>query len=509
MSASPSNPSAIERGETDSPNALSNDKDLPRTPSGALAHWNAKIESLSGLEVRGIARVPPDDRYEASTFGLVQMALLWFSANLTANNLTLAMLGPLVYELSFVDSALCAVFGAVLGSCGAAYMSTWGPVSGNRTLIVARYFMGYYPAKICALLNIVILIGYGLINCIVGGQILSAVADGNLTIVVGIIIVALVSWVVATFGMSVFHQYERWAWLPQIIVLFVLVGSAGPKFNTEHPSQGSDETINGQRLSFLSLCLSAPIAWAPSAADYYVYYPEATAKWKTFLMTFSGFVLSFSFVYLMGVGLASATFSNPDYAGAYSTSSGALIVQGYRGLGGFGKFCGVVVALSAISNNCPNFYSAALGFQVLGRYLQRIPRWFFTCVSAVIAFACAIGGRNSLFDIFENFLALMGYWVIIFLSIVVEEHFTFRRHQFFDWTAWDDRQRLPVGVAALSAFLIGWAGAIVSMDQIYFMGPLAKMVGEDGADLGIWVSSGFTLVVYPPLRALELKNVGR
>ena len=73
-------------------------------------------------------------------------------------------------------------------------------------------------------------------------------------------------------------------------------------------------------------------------------------------MTFTGFVLSFSFVYLLGVGLASATLSNPDYASAYSTSSGALIVQGYSGLGGFGNFCGVAVALGAINNNCPNFY---------------------------------------------------------------------------------------------------------------------------------------------------------
>ena len=146
---------------------------------------------------------------------------------------------------------------------------------------------------------------------------------------------------------------------------------------------------------------------------------------------------------------------------------------------------------------------------MLGRYLQRLPRWFFTCVSAIIAFACALGGRDSLFDIFENFLALMGYWTTIFLSIVTEEHFVFRRHRRFDWTAWDDWRRLPIGVAALSAFLIGWAGAIVSMDQIYFVGPLAKKVGEDGSDLGIWVGSGLTLVVYPPLRALELKTVGR
>jgi len=136
MTVPPLNPSAIEKGETDSPpDTLGSSDGSPHTSTSALVRWNAKIESLAGLEARGIVRVPPDERYVPSTFGLLQMALLWFSANLTANNLTLAMLGPLVYELSFVDSALCAVFGGLLGSCGAAYMGTWGPESGNRTLV--------------------------------------------------------------------------------------------------------------------------------------------------------------------------------------------------------------------------------------------------------------------------------------------------------------------------------------------------------------------------------------
>jgi purine-cytosine permease-like protein len=69
--------------------------------------------------------------------------------------------------------------------------------------------MGYWPSKICALLNIVIMIGYGMIDCIIGGQLLSAVSGGSMSIVVGIIIVAGISWVIAVFGMSIFHAYER------------------------------------------------------------------------------------------------------------------------------------------------------------------------------------------------------------------------------------------------------------------------------------------------------------
>lgn len=69
--------------------------------------------------------------------------------------------------------------------------------------------MGYYPSKICALLNIILMVGWGTIDCIVGGQVLSAVSGGSMTIVVGAVIVALVGCVIAVFGMKIFHLYER------------------------------------------------------------------------------------------------------------------------------------------------------------------------------------------------------------------------------------------------------------------------------------------------------------
>jgi len=226
-------------------------------------------------------------------------------------------------------------------------------------------------------------------------------------------------------------------------------------------------------------------------------------------MTFIGLTLANAMSYLLGVGMASGTFTHPDWNDAYGVLAGALLLAGYNGLGGFGKFCGVIIALGLISNNIPGTYSAALGFQIMGRRLAYLPRWFWVCVGVVIYTACALGGRNSLFDIFENFLALMGYWVTIYLVIVIEEDLIFRRNKGYDWTAWADPSQLPLGLAALAAFLIGWAGAIISMDQTWFVGPLAIKIGEYGGDLGIWVGSGWAMIVYPPLRWLELKKIGR
>ncbi|KAI4129766.1 MAG: hypothetical protein LQ338_002076 [Usnochroma carphineum] len=474
-----------------------------------LSKWNQRIERLSGLEARGITRVLPEERHEASVIGYVQMALLWFSANITANNLAVGMLGPLLFNLGFFDSAMCAVFGIMIGAAATAYTSIWGAQSGNRTMIVARYFMGYWPAKLACFLNMILMVGYGTIDCIVGGQILSAVSGGGMSILVGIVIVALISWLVAAFGMAVFHVYERYAWIPQLIVLFILVGSAGPSFNASLPNTVTGGAVTASRLSFFSLQLSVPVSWAAASSDFYVYYPESTKPWVVYLMTFSGLTLSFCFVNLIGIGLASGVATNSAWSAANDVSSGALIVAGFDGLRGFGKFCGVIVALGVISNNIPGTYASALGCQVLGRYGKMVPRYFWVCVIVIVYFVCAAAGRDHLYAIFQNFLALMGYWVTIFVSIVLEEHVIFRLKLGFDWTAWEDRKRLPVGFAALFAFLAGWAGAIVGMAQTWYVGPVAANIGGIGADIGTWLGIAFALILFPPLRYLELKKFGR
>lgn len=122
---------------------------------------------------------------------------------------------------------------------------------------------------------------------------------------------------------------------------------------------------------------------------------------------------------------------------------------------------------------------------------------------------CACAGRDKLFEIFESFLALIGYWTAFWITITLEDELLFHRKTGgYDWAAWNDRKRLPIGLAALAAFLVGWLGATLGMYQTYFTGPLGKLVG-DGIDLALPVSSSWAATVYPPLRWLELRFIGR
>ncbi|EAQ88638.1 hypothetical protein CHGG_05257 [Chaetomium globosum CBS 148.51] len=432
-----------------------------------LRRINNWIEGLSGFEARGITRVLPQERKPASTLADLQVFILWFGANISANNMTTGLFGPLVFNLGFRDSVLCAIFGCFLGCASTGYMAMWGPCSGNRTMVVLRFFMGYWPSKLPCFLNIVLMVGYITLNMIISGQILSSVSGGVMSISVGIIVVAFVCWIVAVFGMFIFHTYERYAWIPQILALFVLIGCAGPHFDSTLQSTGDAATLAANRLSFLSLCFYVPNSWAAAASDFYVYYPETTSKLKIFLLTLSGLFFSFTLVYLLGIGLGSGVASRTTWAEAFAISLGSLIVESFDGLAGFGKLCSVIIALGIIANSIPGAYSAALGVQVLGRYGKAVPRWAWTCFVVIIALVLALAGRDNLLVIFGNFLALMGYWVEIMIVIVIEEHVLFRWNHEFDWSMWERKQYLPVGISALIAFLLGWVGAILGMYQAW------------------------------------------
>jgi purine-cytosine permease-like protein len=363
-------------------------------------------------------------------------------------------------------------------------------------------------------LNIIVLLGYSLLDAVVAGQMISAVSGtDNLNVVVGIVIVAVITWVITTFGYTVFHMYERYAWLPQIVMISILAGVAGPNYDLNiNPSQGEDPlTIKGNRLSFFSLCLAAAITYSGGAADLFVYYPEYAPRSKVFIVTCAGLATSFTYAFIVGVGLGSGIVSNRVWSDAYDVSQGALIVEGFRPLGAFGSFCSVIVALGLVGNIIFPVYAAGVDFQILATSFEKIPRVIWNTVGVIIFTVCAIAGREHLALIFTNFLALMGYWVSIWIAILLEEHLIFRKWRGlgWNWDAWDDQRKLPVGLAALVAFLVGWAGSILSMAQVWYIGPIAAQVGEYGGDMGNYVGFAWAGIVYPGLRWLELRHYGR
>lgn len=280
----------------------------------------------------------------------------------------------------------------------------------------------------------------------------------------------------------------RIAWLPQLLVICIMIGSAGPHFNFDSVTSGTPQQVNAKRITFFSLAFSIGLSWAPLAADYYVYYPSHIKSWRTFLVTVFGALQAMSIALLMGIGLGTVIASSAYYSDKYGRSPGGVLMTGYDSLGGFGKFCAVINVLSLVANNTPSAYSMGMNFQMLGGIFGKVPRPIFTTLATVIYAACAMGGRDSLYEVFKGFLPLIGYWVIMFVVIALEEGLIFRRTKGYDWDAWNCRARLPVGLAAGGSFLIGWIGAVIGMvghlcSHLY----LTLLTLEDSPNHTTWV----------------------
>ena len=83
-----------------------------------------------------------------------------------------------------------------------------------------------------------------------------------------------------------------------------------------------------------------------------------------------------------------------------------------------------------------------------------------------------------------------------------------RRGRFaaYDLRYWDDYRRLPTGLAALGACALSCALIVPSIDQVWFVGPIAK---AGTGDIGFEVAFVITAVLYVPFRWAEVWWRGR
>ena len=71
--------------------------------------------------------------------------------------------------------------------------------------------MGYWPSKLACILNLIMQIGWGIIGCIIAGQMFSAINGKGLTNAVGCVIAAICIGLIATFGIAIVYTVERFA----------------------------------------------------------------------------------------------------------------------------------------------------------------------------------------------------------------------------------------------------------------------------------------------------------
>ncbi len=229
------------------------------------------------------------------------------------------------------------------------------------------------------------------------------------------------------------------------------------------------------------------VGWSSYAADYTRRQPVETPAGRVFLYAFLGVTVPCILLETLGVLLTT---------GFQGENIGTLLSNVLTG----SPIAGLVIlllAFSTIANNVPNDYSFALSTQVLG---LKTRRWLLTIVGAVLYFLLALALEANFNLNLENFLLLIAYWLGAWNAVVLLEHFVFRKGK-YPVEDYETPSKLPVGIAALTAMIIGIGIALLGINQQLFEGPLAKALSD--ADLGFPIAIVAAAIIYLPLRFWE------
>jgi NCS1 nucleoside transporter family len=434
-----------------------------------LSRGETWLDEKMGIETQGIDRIPEEAKRPPST---VNIFFMWWSMTCHVGTLPLGVLGP-EFGLTLGQSVAAIVVGTILGALCTAYTGTLGPKTGLRQIAISRYSFGFWGAKLCSVLNVIVGGGFAVVNVVITGQMLSAVSDYTMSIAVGCVIVAIISYVISVFGFSIIHTVEKYSWIVSFILICVLIGQAAPHVGPNAPGfPASNLEIAGSWLSFMTICFSSSSGWCSIAADYYCNYPATTKSSKVFFLTLAGVTLPTVFVTVIGACIGNAAILNayPPYADAYEDHGlGGLLHVIYHP-SGWSKFCLVILTFSVIGNNIAINYSSGLSIQLLGHWFHAVPRFIWSFGVALVVALLAIIGKDHLSTIVSDFVSLLGYWTISFTLILLIEDQWFRKRsgERYNLEVWDMPHKLPWGAAATFSLLAGYlAGGVPGMAQVW------------------------------------------
>ena len=410
-----------------------------------------------------------------------------------------------------------------------AWTATFG-LTGLRMTTFSRYSFGYWGNILVVIFSCISTTGWNAINSISGASVLSALSDGKCPQWAGVIIICTTVWIICALGITWIHRLDAFLWISPFIVWCVAAGTGSKNFHGDAIKSPTGANGAASALSFIAVIFSFAVSWINCAADYNVKMPVSTPRYKIFTATYIGITIPTILVQTLGAALFSGTEANPAWKVAYQHYGvGGPLKMALEPAGGFGKFLLVLAALSSIpvritnfadfvdhiadniQNNIPNNYSFAIHAQNFGPWAIRVPRIAFVTLGFIAALIVGCCAAAFFTDTLQTFLSIIGYWTIVHLVVIAEEHVLFRRARWsnYNWDAWGDADLLPFGWGAIAAFGFGFAGAALGMKVAWYTGPVAGVIGKKGGNVGHEMTAVFTGIAFPVFRYLERRYTGK
>lgn len=249
--------------------------------------------------------------------------------------------------------------------------------------------------------------------------------------------------------------------------------------------------------------------WGTIVGDYSCYMPPTAPRKRLALYCFLGLYVPFTFMMLFGAALGASIPANESWAVAYQQGSlgGVLSTILTSRVGNFGRFLLVILGFSIVTTSARDMYSISIFVVGVVPWLHRLPRIFLLLFVAGAMIGIGIAASQSFLPALSAMVSIAGYITGPTISVFLVEWFLFRKAdpKSMDPRIWNDHAALPSGYPALISCMFPWVLIVLSMSTAWYVGPIARNVGDLAYELGALSS----ILLYIPLRAAEIKYRGR
>ncbi|KAI0106869.1 permease for cytosine/purines, uracil, thiamine, allantoin-domain-containing protein [Daldinia grandis] len=463
--------------------------------------------SNHGVEMRGAEPVPVEKRTDTRYVNVLTIFATSMTSLLPIGIGSATTLG---FGMSLRDAALMIVFLQFLFAIPAAYIITIAPLTGMRQMIQSRYCFGQIRKYCNVLTSVVVTLtvgGFAVTGSINGAQCLAAVRPGTLPVEAAIAIIMVISLAIGFMGYRVMHFFTRWAWIPTLVAIIILVGAAGDQLWQQTPPP--TPTTAQEYMGIVAFAAGNMITWSNVAGDYACYMPPTAPRFRLALYCLFGIALPFSLLMVLGAAIGGAVFTVPSWEAAYKAGGIGAVIGSIliTRLGDFGRFVLVILGLSVLGTCGRDVYTISFNLTAVAPVLRRVPRIVLAVVATAAIIAVAIPASRSFVTSVTAFLSIIGYYAGASVTCFLTEYLWFRKgdSSSFDPKIWNDGRALPTGLSALASVLIAWAFIIPSMQADWYTGPIARKTGDLGFEFAVVVA----FLAYLLIRSLEIKIRGR
>jgi nucleobase:cation symporter-1, NCS1 family len=448
------------------------------------------------IERHGIDYIPLSERWAKPR----DLAAMWAGASVQVEYFVYGAIMVGAFGFSFRETVVLIVLGN-LSYLLLGVSSLQGPTAGTTVFAINRASYGPQGSRLISLFNWLTLIGFeveGLILIVGAGLVLmlkAGLSPGTPAKVVLAVVAIVIQAVLPFLGHATIVKTLRWLIVPCIVIFAALLAFADGHMRLDVASQ---PFARGWQYFMVGLAFTIALSglgWTECGNDYSRYVAPDASKAAVVGWVFLGTAAPQVLVMTLGAAIGTFLSSVGTNANAFLPFATQRAVPGWFVVV-FLVFC--IIQLFGV--NSLDLYSSGVTLQALGLNVKRYQAVLIDSGICVAVTLYAV--FNASFKTYlSDFVACVICWIAPWLAIFLVD-WAMRRYRYVaSELQRTDRRSIywatgGVNWAAIVAQAVGTTLSVLSLDQVFYVGPIAAAFGNGGADVSIFTGFAGGGLVY-------------